>query len=149
MYVLGFDRCADDSPNVPMALSTEKIIKSRSDLSVRVIASLSSSSQGVDEWARDLEATQCAKWVWRISERPSSTKGCEGSVWISEILGTGQGDKSVQQSHDARADVSVFILLGRHTWLTIRLSSYHVHKGCSSSNLHMRLSKRNLGKTGS
>lgn len=90
-----------------MALSTEKVLKTRPDLSVRVITSFSSPSDSVSELVKDLEPTQCGKWTWRISETPSSTRGCEGSVWISEILGTGQGERSVKETHDPRADVSL------------------------------------------
>lgn len=89
-----------------MALTTEEVLKSRSDFSVRVITSFSSASDGVAGWVKDLSTTQCGKWTWRISERPSSTKGCEGSVSISEILGAGQDERSIKQTHDPRADVS-------------------------------------------
>lgn len=96
----------DDSPNVPIALATEQILRSRPDLSVRTISSFSTSTEGVAGWVKDLKGAHCGKWTWRISERASSTLGCEGSVWISNILENGQLKKGTKDTHDSRSDVS-------------------------------------------
>lgn len=130
-----------------MALTTEKVLKSCPDLSVRVITSFSSSSEGVAGWVKDLAATQCGKWTWRISEKPSSTRGCDGSVWISEILSTGRGENSIKHTHDPRADVSS-LQPRQCARLILRLSSCGVLRGCSSNNQLMRRSKPNSVKTG-
>lgn len=85
----------------------EQALRSNPRTSVRVITSFSSNEEGALGLAHNLRNTACGDWVWRIGETSSFSHGCEGSVWLSEILSRGQEVGGEGPKHDSRADVSL------------------------------------------
>jgi len=92
------------------ALSTVRELQWAPSMSVRSLFTLGSGWDSSLDEAQNLEMSGCGQWIWRIAEAATESQACPGATWISEILPKGfNTTTTLEERHDARADVSVYI----------------------------------------